>query len=192
MFRSKRSDTKAGSVEQTYNVELNVREDAKLGNILKKRKFDSQSQLIRAARGQATEISERRRLFLSFHFEDIKQVRGFRLLAHNPKLPIDFYDGSVREPIDSERGEYLRSVIKQKISRCDVLVCLIGAGTAWRDWVEWEIRTAVGLGKGICGVRLKESRGRAPELLVRMGAPVASWDMQEIVSAIERAAAVRS
>lgn len=180
MFRSKRSDTKVGQVEKTYNIDLNVREDARLGNLLKRRGFDSQSQIVRAARGCATLISKRRRLFLSFHYEDIRQVQGFRLLADNPNLPIDFYDGSVREPINSRQSEYLRTVIKQKINRCDVLVCLIGTGTAWRDWVDWEIRTAVELGKGICGVRLKESTGRAPEFLARMGAPVASWDMEEM------------
>jgi len=79
-------------------------------------------------------------------------------MAHNPSLPIDFSDVSVRAAINSEEGSYLRRVIYEKIAKCSVVVCLIGNGTAWREWVEWELRTALDLGKGVCGVRLK---GRA-------------------------------
>jgi hypothetical protein len=192
MFRRKNASTKVENVESTYAVELNARADAKLGNLLRKRGFDSQSQLIRAARGQLTEPARVRRLFLSFHYEDRDQVNGFRLMAHNPNLPIDFSDVSVRAAINSEEAAYLKRVISEKINRCSVVVCLIGSGTAWREWVEWELQTAHKLGKGICGVRLKGSRGRPPDFLLEMGIPVAGWEQSEIIAAIERAAATRS
>jgi hypothetical protein len=191
MFRRKNANTKIENVESTYGVELNARGDAKLGNLLRKRGFDSQSQLIRAARGQLTEPARLRKLFLSFHYEDRDQVSGFRLMAHNPNLPIDFSDVSVRAAINSEEAGYLKRAISEKINRCSVVVCLIGNGTAWREWVEWELETALRLGKGLCGVRLKGSRGQAPEPLRRIGAPVAGWDVSGIVAAIECAAARR-
>lgn len=192
MFRQKNSNTKIGNVEKTYGVNLNARGDMKLGTMLRKRGFDSQSQLVRAARGQLTQPARVRRLFLSFHYEDRNQVNGFRLMAHSPNLPIDFADVSVRSAINSEQGAYLRKVIYEKIARCSVVVCLIGDGTAWREWVEWELQTAAELGKGVCGVRLKGSRGRTPEILRRIGAPVANWHPSDIVAAIECAAAKRS
>lgn len=192
MFRKKNANTKIENVEKTYGIDLNARGDGKLGNLLEKRGFDSQSQLVRAARGQLTEPARVRRLFLSFHYEDREEVNGFRLMAHNPNLAIDFSDVSVRTAIDSEESSYLRRTIAEKINRCSVLVCLIGNGTAWRDWVEWELRTAHKLGKGICGVRLKGSHGRAPDFLREMGFPVAGWEQGQIVSAIECAAARRS
>jgi hypothetical protein len=83
-------------------------------------------------------------------------------------------------------------VISDKIKRCSVVVCLIGNGTAWREWVEWELETALKFGKGVCGVRLKDSRGQAPEILRRIGAPIAKWDQEAIIAAIECAAAKRS
>ena len=46
--------------------------------------------------------------------------------------------------------------------------------------------------KGVCGVRLKGSRGRTPPLLKKIGAPISQWDVHEIVTAIERAAARRN
>jgi hypothetical protein len=192
MFRRKNSNTRVDTVETTYSVDLNIRGDATLGNLLRRRGFDSQSQLIRAFRGQLTEHASQRRLFLSFHDEDRPQVNGFRLMAYSPNSPIDFYDGSIRTAIESEQSSYVKMVIREKIRRCSIAVCLIGNRTAWRDWVSWELETALDLGKGICGVRLKGAIGRAPELLRRTSAPVAQWDLRQIVAAIECAAARRS
>src|SRR5580698_8626321 len=192
MFRQKNSNTKIKNVEKTYGLELNARADMKLGTILRKRVFDSQSQLVRAARGRLTEPARVRRLFLSFHYEDHSQVSGFRLMAYSPYLSIDFADVSVRSAINSAQSTYLRKVISEKIKKCSVVVCLIGDGTAWRDWVDWELETALKLGKGICGIRLKDSRGQAPEILRRIHAPIAKWDQAAIVAAIECAAARRS
>lgn len=192
MFRRKNANTKVENVESTYGLDLNARGDAKLGNLLRKRGFDSQSQLVRAARGKLTEPARVRKLFLSFHYEDRNQVNGFRLMAHNPNLPIDFSDVSVRAAINSKEAAYLKRVICEKIKRCSVVVCLIGDGTAWREWVQWELETAIKLGKGLCGIRLKGSVGRTPDLLRQVGAPVASWDHSQLVSVIECAAARRS
>ena len=192
MYRRKQGNTKVGTVEKRYGVDLNARSDMTLGNLLRDRGFASQSQLLKAYRGQSTAHARARRIFLSFHYEDRAQVNGFRLLAFNPGTPIEFYDGSVREAVDSERSTYVKNIIAEKIRRSSVVVCLIGDGTAGRDWVEWELETALEMGKGICGVRLKGARGRAPEILRAAGAPVVHWDLEEIISAIECAAARRS
>jgi hypothetical protein len=192
LFRAKRDDTLVKTIEEIYKIDLHARGDMKLGNLLAERGFDSQTQLLTAYRGQLTYSARRRRLFLSFHAEDKAQVQGFRLLAYNSHLDIDFYDGSLQVAVNSENSSYIKQCIRAKIERVSVVVCLIGNGTAWRDWVDWELYMAQQLGKGICGVRLKGSRGRTPELLRTMGAPVAPWSMQSIVSVIECAAARRS
>lgn len=190
MFRPKRSDTTVESIESTYDVDLNARGDMRLGNLLKERRFDSLTQLLKAYHGGLTHHPTKRRAFLSFHAEDRAQVDGFRLMSWNKALDFGFYDASVRTPINSEDSAYIRQVIRKKISRASVLICLIGNGTAWREWVDWEIATARELHKGVCGVRLKESHGRIPPRLA--GAPIASWDIPQIISVIECAAARRS
>jgi hypothetical protein len=192
MFRQKRGDTPIGTVESTYGICLNARRDMLLSNLLEERGFDSLSQLLRAYKGQATCHARRRKLFFSFHYEDRQQVNGFRLMAHNPKLDIDFFDGSVREAVDSQSSAYIRRTIAEKIRLASVVVCLIGNGTAWRDWVDWEINKGLDLRKGICGVRLKHARGAAPQILRDTGAVIASWDLSQIVAAIECAASRRS
>ena len=192
MFRAKRGDTRIDTIEATYRINLNARGDTLLGNLLEERGFDSLSQLLSAYRGRLTYHPRRRRLFLSFHSEDKLQVQGFRLMAGNQNVDLDFYDTSVRIAINSENASYIKQVIRDKIARSSVLVCLIGNGTAWRDWVDWEIRTALYMRKGVCGVRLKGSRGRTPPLLTEAGSSVARWDLPQIIAAIESAAARRS
>jgi hypothetical protein len=192
MFRAKRADTLAKSIEATYGINLNVRGDMTLGNLLEQRGFDSLTQLITAYRGNATSHARRRRLFLSFHAEDKPQVQGFRLMSYNSNVDLEFYDSSLQEAIDSERAAYVKQVLRPMIQRASVVVCLIGNGTAWRDWVDWELRTAIDLRKGVCGIRLKGSHGRTPPILSEIGAPVAQWNIQQIVTAIECAAARRT
>ncbi len=192
MFRSKRRDTLIATIERKHGVELNARSDMTLGTLLDERGFDSITQLLNAYHGRAESFARKRRLFLSFDADDKAQVFGFRLMSQNPNVEIDFYESSLKVPVNSEDGSYIRQVLRQKIGRASVLVCLIGNATAWSVWVEWEIRTAQELGKGLCGVRLKESQGRTPPVLRSAGAPVAGWDMGKIVAAIECAAAKRS
>lgn len=192
MFRSKRGDTLVATIEREHGVELNARSDMTLETLLEERGFDSITQLLNAYYGRAKSFARRRRLFLSFDADDRAQVSGFRLMAENPNVEIDFYETSLKVPVNSEDGSYVRQVLRQKIGRASVLVCLIGNATAWSSWVEWEIRTAQELGKGLCGVRMKGSRGRTPPVLVEAGAAVARWDMSEIIAAIECAAARRS
>lgn len=192
MFRKKRDDTTVGSIERQYGINLNARTDMLLGNLLRERGFESFSQLLKAYRGGLYEHAKRRRVFLSFHAEDKQQIQGFRLMIGNPRVSLDIYDEGLQEAINSERSPYVKQRIRPKIEAASVLLCLIGNGTAWRDWVDWELNTALEMRKGICGVRLKGSRGRTPPLLKEIGAPIAQWDVQQIIAAIECAAARRS
>lgn len=192
MFQRKRSDTLVSTVEKTHGISLNTRADTLLGNLLQTRGFDSLTQLLDAYHMRAKYLARRRKVFLSFHVEDRQQIDGFRLMTQNPNLSIDFTEMSSRAPVNSGNSTYIRQAIAQKIYDSSVLICLIGNGTAWREWVDWEIETAANYRKGICGVRLKGSYGRAPEALTLRSAPVARWDMGEIIAAIECAAARRS
>src|SRR4051794_35314982 len=116
-FRAKRSDTKVASIEATYGVNLNARGDMLLGNLLDERGFDSLSQLLEAHRGRLSYHPRKRKLFLSFHEEDKPQVQGFRLMAFNPSVDLDFYDRSLTVAIDSENSSYIKQVLREKIKR---------------------------------------------------------------------------
>ncbi|MCL4517827.1 MAG: TIR domain-containing protein [Thaumarchaeota archaeon] len=192
MFRQLRSDIMVGTLEDEYHINLNTRRDTLLGNLLNERGFDSWSQLLTAYRGNAKSHARKRRIFLSFHAEDKQQVQGFRLMTYNEGVTLDFSDLSLDEPINSERSAYIKSQLRPKISASAIVLCLIGNGTAWREWVDWEIRTAKSLHKGLCGVKLKGSHAQTPPALREFGAGVVNWSMAEIVAVVEQAAARRS
>jgi hypothetical protein len=192
MFPAVRSDTLVRTIEARYGIDLHARRNMKLGNLLDERGFDSLSQLLEAYHRRLTYHPRKRRLFFSFHCEDLGRVRAFRNMPYLLNSDIDFNDCSVRVPINSENGSYIKQQIAEKIRQVSVVVCLIGSGTAWREWVDWELRKGIDLGKGICGIRLKGSRGRTPPLLDELNAPVAKWKMDDLIPTIECAAARRS
>jgi hypothetical protein len=192
VFRAKRDDTLVATIEKQYGIDVHARGDMTLGTLLEDRGFDSLSQFLDAYRCRLTYHARKRRIFLSFHTEDRQQVQGFRLMASNPRLDIEFYDGSLQESVDSKHTSYVRTVIREKIQRCSVIACLIGDGTASRDWVDWELRIAREMGKGICGVRLKNSHGHVPPLLYEINAPISStMAVEDVIKVIECAAARR-
>ena len=95
LFRVIRSDTLIRTVERRYKIDLHARADMKLGNLLDQRGFDSLTQLLLAYRGGLRHHPRKRRVFLSFHAEDIAQVGGFRLMAHAPNVEVDFFDSNL-------------------------------------------------------------------------------------------------
>ncbi|MGE4130256.1 MAG: TIR domain-containing protein [Bdellovibrionales bacterium] len=189
MFRAKRGDTKIQTVEATYGLDLNVRDDQRLGNLLASRGYESLSELRRAYAGHLSYHPRRRKAFISFHSNDLRLVQGFRLMLTNPNLQFDVDDSLSRRAVRSDSSNYIRQALKSKILASDVLICMVGNGTAWRDWVEWEVETAIAHRIPVCGVRLKESRGRTPPVLKEIGAPIAGWEPAQITSAIEQAIA---
>jgi len=49
-YRSIRSDTKVGTIEKKYDIDLGVRPDMKLGNYLEKKGYSSLSSMLRDSR----------------------------------------------------------------------------------------------------------------------------------------------
>src|SRR5215204_5674976 len=97
-----------------------------------------------------------RRVFISFVIEDENAVKGLRLLARNPGYrDLEFYDESVRVPIDSVQAPYIKSRIKDKIRRCGVVLCIISRQTHRSSWVTWELDVAIEMGKPIVAMAIK-------------------------------------
>lgn len=124
-----------------------------------------------------------KRVFLSFVVEDLDLVNLFRGQAKNKNNDLEFDDYSVKEPFDSDDAAYIRSQIKERISRASLLVCLIGTTTYKSRWVSWEITTADDLNKTVGGVRLHSdsSKDSTPKALSDASGKVMDWDIDAIV-----------
>ena len=122
VIRRKRSDTRVDSIEATYRVDLHARGDMLLGTLLAERGFELQSQLITAYQGRLKYHARKRRLFLSFHAEERPRVDVFRRLASDPNVDVEFYDGSLQVPLNSERADYIKKTLRKRMSRASVAV----------------------------------------------------------------------
>jgi hypothetical protein len=129
-----------------------------------------------------------KRVFLSFAYEDIGQVRGIRLLAANPDFDLEFFDESVRREIDSTNQGYVRSVIRERINRTSVTVCIVGRTTYRSTWVDWELEESDKKGNTIIAMALKDLVSPTPpSLITRKGIYVWSWDPAYLGQLIARA-----
>ena len=94
----------------------------------------------------------RRNVFISFAYEDIDEVNLLRGQAKNEKLPIEFNDWSVSEPIDSRRAPYIKQKIAERIAQSSLTVAYISEKTSKSRWVKWEIEQSLKSGKRVIGV----------------------------------------
>ena len=91
-------------------------------------------------------------VFISFAYEDVNEVNLLRGQAKNEKSEIEFNDGSVREPFDSERSEYIKQKIRERINRCSITIVYLSPATMNSRWVRWEVEKSLELGRRIIAV----------------------------------------
>jgi len=123
----------------------------------------------------------KKRVFLSFIEEDKKRIQGLRLLVANPNYDLEFYDESVREPINSKNADYIKQRILAKIYRTSVTVCLISEITHTSEWVDWELRVSDEKGNKIVAMALKGvEKAILPELIKEKGLTFYGWDPERL------------
>ncbi len=132
-----------------------------------------------------------KRVFISFKAEDKPHVDGLRLLASTPLFELEFYDESVRTPFDSSNAAYIKQRIREKISRSGVVLCLVTEDTHTSRWVDWELETAIELGKPIVAMAAKGvSRATLPSS-IRGKVEFRSWDPHKLNSILDAAKPVK-
>lgn len=130
----------------------------------------------------------KKRVFLSFLGEDKQQVQGLRLLAANPDYDLEFYDESVCVAIDSKDADYVKIVIREKISRTSVTVCLISKDTHTSAWVDWELEESDEKENTIIAMALKGiDSAILPKLIREKKLPFNAWDPEQLGKLIEAA-----
>ncbi len=97
-----------------------------------------------------------RKVFFSFHFKRdawrAGQVRNSDLLADEDRFGV--IDSVEWEKIEREGDEAVKRWINDQLKHTSVTVVLIGAQTAERDWVDYEIRKSWERGNALVGLRI--------------------------------------
>jgi len=139
-----------------------------------------------------------RRVFFSFHYErDLWRVNVVRNSAAIEGVSAaGFHDASLWEETKRKGNVAVKKLIDSGLDGTTVTVVLIGAETANRKYVAYEIQQSVAHGHGILGIRInnikdKDGRtdppGRVPAPLTTIGAPVYTWEYGKLGEWVEKA-----
>jgi hypothetical protein len=139
-----------------------------------------------------------RKVFFSFHYErDIWRVNVVRNSgAIEGVSAAGFHDASLWEETKRQGDAAVKNLIDRGLSSTSVTVVLIGAETAARKYVSYEIEQSVARGNGILGIRInaiKDQYGRiddpglVPSALAKVRAPVYSWEYGKLGEWVEKA-----
>lgn len=139
-----------------------------------------------------------RRVFFSFHYQRdlwrVNVVRNSGLVEG--VAAAGFHDASLWEKTKREGDAAIKRLIDERLIGTSVTVVLIGAETAYRRYVSYEIEKSVELGNGIFGIRINhlkdrdgrvDSPGPVPAALTRIGAPVYTYEYGKLGQWVEEA-----
>ena len=152
------------------------------------------SRLEEVARKTLREGTEtgKRNVFISFSHQDLDEVNLLRGQAKNENSEFEFSDWSLREPFDSDKAEYIRRGIRERIKQCSVTLVYLTPHSAGSKWVDWEIRESARLGKGVVGVYKGDSPPRSlPAAAKECSVKLVPWKHKGLAAAIERASETR-
>lgn len=123
-------------------------------------------------------------IFISFDYDNDAHYKNL-LVAwdKNKEFDFGFYDGSLRDAINSTNAAYIKSQIKPKILAASRLLCIVGKDCSKSAWIDWEIKTAVEASKKLIGVKI-ERANTSPAALVANGA---TWALSFNFDAIKKA-----
>jgi hypothetical protein len=76
-----------------------------------------------------------------------------------------------------------RVISEEYLRPASVTIVLIGNKTAQSPWVQWEVQESIRQGKGLLGIRLKDTWGAVPAGIPENA--VGGWDPEKFPSQIE-------
>jgi hypothetical protein len=139
-----------------------------------------------------------RKVFFSFHYQrDLWRVNVVRNSgAIEGVAAAGFHDESLWEEAKKNGDDAVKRLINDGLRGTSVTVVLIGAETANRRYVAYEIERSVARGNGILGIRInniKDKDGRTdrpgliPERFTKTGAPVYTYEYGKLGEWVEKA-----
>jgi hypothetical protein len=135
----------------------------------------------------------KRSVFIAFASDDLDEINLLRGQAKNEQTDLEFIDRSLKDPFDSERAEYIKRGIRERIKQASVTIVYLTDNSADSKWVDWEIRESARLGKGVVGMyRGDKPPQRLPNAAKELGIKVVPWNHEHLSDAIETAAKTRT
>lgn len=139
-----------------------------------------------------------RKVFFSFHYErDIWRANVVRNSGVvDGSAAAGFYDASLWEETKRKGDAEVKKLIDRGLIGTSVTVVLIGAETAQRKFVDYEIQQSLSRGNGLLGIYISgikdrngntDAQGSPPWRLISSGAPCYYWDQDKFGEWVEAA-----
>lgn len=140
-----------------------------------------------------------RRVFFSFHYErDVWRATNVRKAgAVDARAAAGWNDGSIWEEAKRKGRSAIERMIDEGLKGTSVTAVLIGAETASRPWVTYEIEQSIKRGNGLLGIRIHDvkdqygkrgSRGSIPQPLKNGSYRIYDWNRSSFGRQVELAA----
>ncbi len=101
---------------------------------------------------------KKRKAFFSFHYADIMRVNNVRksweFIEKDTTASLGFYDQSLWESRKRTGDDFLKQLIREGVQNTSAVCVLVGAETALRRWVRYEIARAVIDERGLLAVHI--------------------------------------
>jgi Thoeris protein ThsB, TIR-like domain len=139
-----------------------------------------------------------RKVFFSFHYKrDLWRANVVRNSGVVEGISAaGFNDASLWEETKGKGDVAIKKLIDSGLDGTTVTVVLIGAETANRKYVSYEVEQSVARGNGILGIRINNIKGQdgrtdppgaVPAALTTIGAPVYAWEYGKLGEWVEKA-----
>jgi hypothetical protein len=139
-----------------------------------------------------------RKVFFSFHYQRdlwrVNVVRNSGLI--DGVAAAGFHDASLWEEAKRSGDDAVKKLINSGLDGTSVTVVLIGAETAGRQWISYEIDQSIARRNGILGIRIAgvkdqygniDSAGPVPVALLKVAAPIYNWEYGKLGEWVEHA-----
>jgi hypothetical protein len=130
-----------------------------------------------------------RKTFISYDYDNDRHYRDLLLAwSKNPDFA-DFYfhDQPVTVPVDSSNAGSIKRDISARVDATTGLLCIVGTQTHVSEWVDWEIRKALELGKRMIAVKTEEKNPAPPALYGAATTWAQSFTFDAISKALDEA-----
>lgn len=140
-----------------------------------------------------------RSVFFSFHYQKdvwrVNQIRNLHIVTGCAAA--GFQDGSLWEEAKKKGDAAVKKLIDDGLVGTTVTVVLIGAETANRKYVGYEIQQSIARGNGLLGIHIHNlkdkdlktsAKGSVPAALISAKAQVYEWDATKFGEWVEAAA----
>jgi hypothetical protein len=141
-----------------------------------------------------------RRVFFSFHYQrDVWRVNQIRNIPNiTGSAAAGFHDASLWEEAKEKGDAEIKKLIDEGLKNTSVTVVFIGANTAGRKYINYEIEKSIARGNGLVGIQIHhlkdedgntDAAGKTPGKLTAAGANVYKYaDKEKLAARIEEAA----